>query len=75
MAQDLRELFKEETGKRYPMKDGHEERFLDLLDCRNRNGEYKRSGLFFRGSFPGIKENRKLLCSQYKPGIISFGSL
>ncbi|MDB4270952.1 hypothetical protein N9896_02540 [bacterium] len=32
MAQDLRELFKEETGKRYPMKDGHEERFLDLLD-------------------------------------------
>jgi len=32
MAQDLRELFKEETGKRHPMKDGHEERFLDLLD-------------------------------------------
>ena len=32
MAQDLRELFKEENDKRYPMKDGHEERFLELLD-------------------------------------------
>ncbi len=32
MAQDLRELFKEEKDKRYPMKDGHEERFLELLD-------------------------------------------
>lgn len=32
MAQDLRNLFKEEHEKKYPMKDGHEERFLDLLD-------------------------------------------
>lgn len=32
MAQDLRKLFKEEKAKRYPMKDGHEERFLELLD-------------------------------------------
>ncbi len=32
MAQDLRELFKEEKAKKYPMKDGHEERFLKLLD-------------------------------------------
>ena len=32
MAQDLRELFKEEKAKKHPMKDGHEERFLELLD-------------------------------------------
>jgi hypothetical protein len=32
MAQDLRKLFKEEKAKGYPMKDGHEERFLELLD-------------------------------------------
>lgn len=32
MAQDLRELFKEEKGKKQPMKKGHEERFLNRLD-------------------------------------------
>ncbi|MGB5387558.1 hypothetical protein [Eudoraea sp.] len=32
MAQDLRELFKEEKAKSHPMKDGHEERFSELLD-------------------------------------------
>lgn len=32
MAQDLRELFKKEKAKKHPMKDGHEERFLELLD-------------------------------------------
>jgi len=32
MAQDLRELFKEEKRKKQPMKKGHEERFLNRLD-------------------------------------------
>lgn len=32
MAQDLRELFRDENEKKYPMKDGHEERFIALLD-------------------------------------------
>ena len=32
MAQDLRELFREEKGKKHPMKKGHEERFLNRLD-------------------------------------------
>jgi len=32
MAQDLRELFKEEKRKKQPMEKGHEERFLNRLD-------------------------------------------
>ncbi len=32
MAQDLRDLFKEEKQEKYPMKEGHEARFLDRLD-------------------------------------------
>ncbi len=32
MAQDLRELFKKEKDKKFPMKSGHEERFLERLD-------------------------------------------
>lgn len=32
MGQDLRNLFEKERCKKYPMKEGHEERFLELLD-------------------------------------------
>jgi len=32
MAQDLREMLKEDREGKYPMKKGHEQRFLDLLD-------------------------------------------
>ncbi|MEM7379920.1 MAG: hypothetical protein AAF361_01835 [Bacteroidota bacterium] len=32
MAQDLRELFKKEKDKKFPMKSGHEERFMERLD-------------------------------------------
>ena len=33
MAQDLRDLFaKERKSQRYTMREGHEDRFLDLLD-------------------------------------------
>ncbi|WP_297795368.1 hypothetical protein [uncultured Eudoraea sp.] len=32
MAQDLRELFRDDNEKKVPMKDGHEERFIALLD-------------------------------------------
>ena len=32
MSQDLRELFKEETSKKFKMKEGHEDRFRNLLD-------------------------------------------
>lgn len=32
MAQDLRDLFKEEKQEKYPMKEGHETRFLNKLE-------------------------------------------
>ena len=32
MSQDLRELFKKERENKHRMKDGHEERFMELLD-------------------------------------------
>lgn len=32
MAQDLRNLFENERGKKHPMKEGHEERFLERLE-------------------------------------------
>ena len=32
MSQDLRELFKEEKQQKHQMKEGHEERFFELLD-------------------------------------------
>ena len=32
MSQDLRELFDKERKQKYQMKEGHEERFMDMLD-------------------------------------------
>ena len=42
MAQDLRDVFKEERERKYPMKPGHEARFMDRLD-KDIGGKKKKS--------------------------------
>ncbi|MGB5653546.1 MAG: hypothetical protein WBM56_06910 [Robiginitalea sp.] len=39
MSQDLRELFKEEREKDFPMPAGHEARFEERLDISRRTGK------------------------------------